>query len=245
MTDGMFLRPRQRARHANPSNIPRCDYSRDNITAMATPEDWTIIRAALSPLCEPLYRCADRSHDLADDHFILNDMDDTQHPGGRAHLARHHLRHHLRHEKDLGGWKLSRPRPNGEVILSLGTMKLRMLRPGPKLYSKLPPPPTGRNRARISYYRNPHLNLFGAAGSNLIGVWAFDSEIEEVAIRIVRPLRAWKIGQYEKIDIDFFLPRDGESLVAMEFVPNDDGMNLPLLGEEVEEGEEDADGSGG
>ncbi len=221
-----------------------CDFGCDNITAMATPEDWKIIKASLSPLCEPLYRCVDRSYDRADDHFIQHDMDNTEHPGGRAHLARHHLRHELKQEKDLGGWKLSRPRPNGEVTLSLKTMKLRMLRPGPTLYSKLPAPPTGRNRARISYYRNPSLNVFGAAGSNLIGVWDFDRELEEVAIRIVRPVRAWRIGQYEQIDIDFFLPRQEEDLVTMEFVPSDEGMSLPLL-EEMEAGEENADGSNG
>jgi hypothetical protein len=231
-------------RHADRASDLACDIGRDNITAMATPEDWTIIRDALSPLCAPLYKCADKSYELADDHFILHGMDDPEHPGGRAHLARHHLRHHLALEKDLGGWKLCKPRPNGEVTLSIKTMKLRMLRPGPKLYSELPPPPPGRNRARISYYRNPSLNLFGAAGSNLIGVWALDPELGEVAIRIVRPLRTWRIGQYEQIDVDFFLPRQGEALVDMEFIPSDEGMSLPFL-EEMEEGEEDADGSNG
>jgi hypothetical protein len=119
-----------------------------------------------------------------------------------------------------------------------------MLRPGPKLYSELPPPPPGRNRARISYYRNPKLNLFGAAGSNLVGVWAFDPDLEEIAIRIVRPLSEWRIGQYEQIDVDFFLPRQGTALDTMEFIPSDEGMSLPVL-EELEEGEEDADGSDG
>lgn len=203
-----------------------------------------IIRAALSPLCEPLYRCADRSYDLADGHFIQHDMDDSEHPGGRAHLARHHLRRNLKQEKNLGEWKVGGPRPNGEVTLALKTMKLRMLRQGPRLYRKLPAPPTGRNRARISYYMNPGLNLFGAAGSNLIGIWGFDREVEEVAIRIVRPVRAWRIGQYEKIDIDFFLPRQGEALDGMEFIPSDEDMTLPLP-IEMEEGGEDADGSSG
>lgn len=211
---------------------------------MATQEDWTIIKDALSPLCEPLYRCADRSHELADDHFIQHGMHDAEHPGGRAHLARHHLRNELKREKDLGGWKVSRPRPNGEVTLRLSTMKLRMLRPGPRVVETFPSPSPGRNRARIYYYRNPELNLFGAEGSNLIGIWAFDPEVEEVAIRIVRPVRDWRFGQYEQVDINFWLPRLGKALDGMEFVPSDEGIALPLF-EDLEEGEEDADSTDG
>lgn len=231
-------------RHADPGGGDRrCDIRRDNITAMATPEDWAIIRDALSPLCEPLYRCADRSHELADGHFIEHDMSDSEHPGGRAHLARYHLRSQLKKEPDLGGWKVGHPRPNGEVSLRRVVMTLRMLKPGPKPPRVFPTPPPGRNRARISYYKNPKLNLFGASGSNLVGVWAFDQEAEEVAIRVVRPVRIWRMGQYEQVDIDFFLPREDTELKTMEFVPSDEGMTLPL--EHLEEGEEDADGADG
>jgi hypothetical protein len=211
---------------------------------MATPEDWAIIKDALSPLCEPLYRCADRSQELAEDHFITHEMHEPEHPGGRAHLARHHLRHELKKEKNLGGWKICSPRPNGEVTLRLSTMTLRMLKPGPKFFEAFPPPPPGRNRARISYYKNPTLNLFGAAGSNLIGIWAFDTDFEEIAIRVVRPIGTWRFGQYEQVDIDLSLPRRGEALDTMEFVPSDEGMTLPLPGDS-EEGAEDADSSDG
>ena len=231
-------------RHADWSKDDACDISRDNITAMATPEDWAIIRDALSPLCEPLYRCADRSQELADDHFIQHGMHDTEHPGGRAHLARHHLRHELKKENNLSGWKIGCPRPNGEVTLSLSTMNLRMLRPGPKLFDAFPSPSPGRNRARVLYYKNPKLNLFGASGSNLVGVWAIDPDLEEIAIRVVRPIRAWRFGQDEQIDIDFFLPRQGTALDTMEFIPSDEGMFLPML-EDLEEGEEDADSTDG
>jgi hypothetical protein len=214
---------------------------------MATQEDWTIVRDALVSLCEPLYRAADRSYDLADDHFIQHGMDEADHPGGRAHLARHHLRNELKKEKELGGWHLGRPRPNGEVTLGHRQMKLRLLRPGPaKLYDPFPPPACGRNRARISFYRNARLNLFGAAGSNLIGVWTFDPDLEEIAIRIVRPIRAWKFQEYGQVDIDFLLPRQGPALGTMEFVPTDEDMLLPGFGDTDEvEGEEDADGASG
>lgn len=65
-----------------------------------------------------------------------------------------------------------------------------------------------------------------------------------MAIRIVRPVRVWRMGQYEQIDIEFLLPRQGEALITMEFVPSDEGMPLPFI-EEIEGGEEDADGSNG
>jgi hypothetical protein len=226
----------------------KCENRRDNITAMATPEDWTIVKDALSPLCEPLYRCADRSQELADDHFILHGMEHEEHPGGRAHLARHHLRSELKKElkkeKKLGGWLVSRPRPNGEVTLTLGTMTLRMLRPGPTVVETFPAPPPGRNRARVYYYRNPELTLFGPAGSKLIGIWAFDPEVEEVAIRVVRPVREWRFGQYEQVDINFWLPRLSEDMAKLEFVPSDEGIVLPLP-DELEEGDEGADGTDG
>jgi hypothetical protein len=215
---------------------------------MATPKDWTIIKDALSPLCEPLYRCADRSQELADDHFVLHGMVDEEHPGGRAHLARHHLRNELKKEfkkeKKLGGWQVTCPRPNGEVTLTLGLMSLRMLRPGPTVVESFPAPPPGRNRARVDYYRNPDLNLFGALGSKLIGIWAFDPEVEEVAIRVVRPVRKWRFGQYEQVDINFWLPRLGADMANLEFVPSDEGIALPLP-IDLEEGEEDDDSADG
>jgi hypothetical protein len=219
-----------------------CDIAGDNITAMATPEDCAIIAEALELLCEPLYQCADRAQERADDHFIQHGMYDEENIGGRAHLARYHLRHLLR-SADLGGWCLNYARPNGEVTLCRSTMQLRMLRPGPRQLEDLAPPPPGLNRARISYYSNPTLNLFGAAGSNLIGVWAPDNETREVQIRIVRPLGAWRVGQYRNTDIEFVLPRLGEDLLTMEFIPSDEGFEFPI--EFPEEGEEDADSTDG
>jgi hypothetical protein len=211
---------------------------------MATAEEWKIVREALTPLCEPLYRCADRSQELAESYFLEHGMLDSEHPGGRAHLARHHLRHHLKREPDLGGWSVSGPRPNGEVRLRLSTMTLRVLRPGPKLNETFPPPPPGSNRARISYYRNPKLSLFGAMGSNLIGIWYVDPEIEGLTIRIVRPIRDWKMGQYEFVDIDFTLPRLGTALDSMEFDPTDEDILLPAF-DTAEEDEENADSADG
>jgi hypothetical protein len=108
----------------------------------------------------------------------------------------------------------------------------------------LPAPPPGPNRARVYYYSNPALSLYGAAGSLLIGVWAVDAETEEVRIRIVRPITAWRFGQYEQVDIDFFLPRLGADLNTLEFVPSDEGLPLPLF-EDIEGVEEDADSTDG
>ena len=223
--------------------IGGCDIAGDNITGMATSEDCVIIAEGLGPLCEPLHQCADRAQERADDHSIQHGMYDEENIGGRAHLARYHLRHLLRSAQLPDGWRLNRARPNGEVILCRSAMKLRMLRPGPRLLADLAPPPPGLNRARISYYSNPDLNLFGAAGSNLIGVWAPDTETREIQIRIFRPIGLWRVGQYQNTDIDFVLPRLGEDLFDMEFIPSDEGFEFPF--EYPEEGEEDADSTDG
>lgn len=223
-----------------------CDMGGDNITVMATSDDCLIITEALELLCEPLYRCADRAQERADDHFMQYGMYESEHPGGRAHLARYHLRHLLSMEADLGGWCVNRPRPNGELTLSRESMSLRILRPGPTLQEELPPPPPGPNRARRYYYMNPRLNIFGAEGSNLIAVWAVDRDTDYVEIRIVRPVGLWRVGQYSKVDIDFMMPRLGADLSGFEFVPSDDEIMLPLYDEaDFEEGEGDADGADG
>lgn len=227
-------------------DLRRCDLGGDNITDMATAEDCAIVTAALEPLCEPLYRCADRAQDLADDHFIQHGMNESEHVGGRAHLARYHLRDLLGMEADLGGWRVNRPRPNGEVTLSHQGMKLRILRPGPTLLEELAPPPPGPNRARVNFYLNPEITIYGADCSNLIAVWAADRETEDVQIRIVRPVGRWRVGQYSKVDIDFILPRFSIDLSRLEFTPDDDEYELPLYDEnESEEGEGDADGADG
>ncbi len=221
----------------------RCDFQSDLITAVATSEDGKIIVEAVRPLCEPVHGCGNRAWDVADLHFGEHGMSDQEYVGGRAHLTRYHMRRELASWGNLPGeWQLCPPRPNGEIVLSLGALKLRFLRPGPVPSDMLPPPP-GHNRARIDYYRNPKINLYGGLGSTLICVWAVDEETKQLKFRIVRTTAPWRVGQKANIDVDFELPSAADQMAGMEFEPKDPGFDFPFFDEEA--GEEDADGIDG
>jgi hypothetical protein len=209
---------------------------------MATPEDGKIIMEAVGPLCEPVHGCGNRAWDFADLHFSEHGMSEREHLGGRAHLARYHFRRELAAWPDLGGWRLCPPRPNGEIVLSLAALRMRFLRPGPVPSDMLPPPP-GHNRARINYYRNPKINLYGALGSALICLWAVDDETKQLRFRIVRTTAGWRNGQKPIIDIDFELPRSASEMSGMEWEPQDPGLDFPFLGKEA--GNDDAGGVDG
>lgn len=208
---------------------------------MATAEDCQTVRDALRDLCEPLRAAVQQAWELADGVFVTHDMPEEQHRGGRAHLARHLLRRELRKKEQLGGWTLpARCTPNAEVKLVRETMSLKVLRPA--LRGDVPAP--GPNRARMFYYRNPKLNLYGADGSNLIAIWKIDTKTGEPEIRVVRTEGIWKSLRNEQVDIDFILPEYGKDLAEMEFAPSDEELPLPFdePGEEDgESGEEDGD----
>ncbi len=213
-----------------------CVNGGDNITRMATLQECQIVRDAVRGLCDPLTQAVERSWELADNIFVDMQMPESDHRGGRAHLARHLLRRELRRADDLGGWKLpGRCTPNAEVKLVRGAMSLKVLRPG--LLGAVPHP--GPNRARVRYYENPQLNLFGADGSNLIAVWTVDLSTGEPQIRLVRTVGQWKALKQERIDIDFYLPRVSGDLDELEFVPSDEEFPLPFdeeLGGESDDG---------
>lgn len=202
---------------------------------MATEEDCRIISEALEVLCEPLHRAGQRAWDLADATYTDFGMPETEYRGGRAHLGRHLLKRELRRESDLGDWAVDRrSRQNGAILMHRGPMQLKLLRPGPT--SENVPYP-GPNKARMYYYRNPKLNLFGANGSNLIGVWSLDEE-DQFSVRLVRTVGTWKAFDTECIDIDLILPRAGEGLSDVEFIPSDEGLSLPF---ELEDGDEEGE----
>ena len=167
--------------------------------------------------------------------FLELEMSEDDHKGGRAHLARQILRRDLRRETDLDDWHLARGcEPNSELKLCRGAMTLKILRPGLRRGSV---PHPGPNKARMYYYRNPSINLYGASGSNLIGVWTIDEETGEFTVRLVRPTQTWRSLGREQVDIDFILPDSSADLDRLEFVPSDDEMILPFDFED-DEGEE-------
>jgi hypothetical protein len=210
----------------------------DKITAMATSEEATFIAEAVGSLCEPMYLSVEKAADLAQLHFVEHDMAGSIHRRERTDLTRAHLRRLLQ-ESNLGPWQLHDKTSNGQVLLLSGMLVLRVLHIGPE--QSIPAP--GLNLARINYYRNPDLGLWGVQASKLISVWSVDAETGEASIRIARPVGTWKHAQPNLVDIDFPLPRTSADVAALEFVPDDSGLPLPFTTEE--EGDDGADGARG
>lgn len=204
---------------------------------MLTPDDASFLTAAVEGLAEPLYSGLDSAYDTAHRHFDENGMVGHGYTKGRTDLTRDHLRRSLE-DADLSGWRLTNSR-SGRILLSNGLLTMRILHAAP--FDMIPAP--GRNKARISYYSNPLVDLFGVNSSNLLAVWLSPPEEGgEISIRIVRPIGDWKPGRPPKFDLDLELPRATETFQDWEFLPDDRGLELPF--EFDEEEREEGDGSG-
>jgi hypothetical protein len=68
--------------------------------------------------------------------------------------------------RSFGGWEPING-SSGRLHLRNGMLTLRILHATP--YDLIPAP--GRNKARISYYSNRAVDLFGVEASNLLAVW--------------------------------------------------------------------------
>lgn len=177
-----------------------------------------------------LYESFAHGRELANAHFDEHGMRGPAYNKGRTDLTREHARKHLS-GRDIGPWKLLTG--GGCIHLHNDMLKLKVLHAHP--IGATPPP--GRNKARMSFYRNADLNLFGAAASSLVAVWMVDAQ-GEIIIRIVRPVGTWKAGASEKTDIDFVLPRTVEDFANLEFVPDDGALELDFEFDENDLGEE-------
>jgi hypothetical protein len=189
---------------------------------MLTPADAQYITEATTDLAVPLHDALDKGRLVAHEHYDKHKMNGHGYTKGRTDLTRDHARRLLSSE-DLGGWEL-RKTVSGRILLANGLMLIRVLHGAP--FADTPPP--GRNQARVSYYRNPTLDLFGVESSRLLAVWTNDTKTGELSIRIVRPVGAWSLGRNAKTDIDFTLPRSAEDLTKIEFIPNDEDFVLPF-----------------
>ena len=201
----------------------------DNISAMATLADKQFVLDAVGPLCAPLHEGLERARSIAEGHFIEHDLSEKEDACGVTHLTRFHLRGLLR-KKELGNWTLVGNRLNGQVLLRSDMLRMRLLHEWPK--DGIPAP--GSNEARIDYYRNPDVGLYGVQASQLIAVWAI-TEDGKIDIRIVRTLGKWKTGQPAKADIDFPLPKTWDELSDLTFTPSAGNINVTLPFEDDEE----------
>lgn len=137
---------------------------------MLTPEDASFITTATENLATPLYEALDHGYTAAHSHYDDSGMTGEGFSKGRTDLARDHARRFIEHRYgeslELGGWEPIK-NASGRLHLRNGMMTLRLLHATP--YDMIPAP--GRNKARISYYYNRTVDLFGVQASNLLAVW--------------------------------------------------------------------------
>lgn len=191
---------------------------------MLTPEDAAYLAAAVEDLAAPLYESFDNGYTDAHRHYDQHGMVGTGYTKGRTDLARDHARRRLEELDYLGGWRVAK-RKSGRLHLHKETLSLHVLHAAP--IDMIPAP--GRNKARISYFRNPTIDLFGVQSSNLLAVWLDPpDEGGQISIRVVRPIGFWKPGRPPKFDFDLELPRDTQSFDDWEFVADESGLTLPF-----------------
>lgn len=198
---------------------------------MSTLEDAEFITEAAASLGGPLHEALDRGDERTRSHFREFNMTGPEYARERTELTRAHARQYLGHNL-LGDWTLTNEAPTGTLWVRRGLLSVRVLHIAPD--GMIPAP--GRNRARVNYYLNPGLQLFGAEASQLLALWAKDPDSGSIDVRVVRPVGRWAYGKNAKVDIDFMLPRD--DFGALEFIPDDEGINVPLFldGETGQEG---------
>jgi hypothetical protein len=210
-------------------------------------DDVERIRAALSPLCEPLhdvFTWADQQRRAALPEF--DGMPQYRWYGTHTVRAFAHLRLSA---INTCPWGLAGNHArNGELWLTDGDYRARLLH----AVRDADVPPAGSNTARQAYYRNtplftlPQQRLVGPPDDRLLFVWRIDPKTGVPAFRVVRPIGNWKWGDHAETDIDFILPETAEDLAALEFEPTDEGMELDIPNEdELEGGIENAGGSAG
>lgn len=191
---------------------------------MLTPDDGAVLTAAVEGLADPLYKSLDDGYSTAHGHFDEHGMVGNGYSKGRTDLARDHAKRLLEAAPGLGGWKVSE-NPSGRLHLYKEHLTIRVLHASPIDFVPAP----GRNRARISYFQNQAIDMFGVHASNLLAVWLSPpSEGGQISIRIVRPIGDWKPGRRPKFDFDIELPRDIETFEGWEFVADESGIVLPF-----------------
>lgn len=190
---------------------------------MATPEDVAALRDAVAPLCAPLHEIIESADELAQAHFSDHDMDGSEYTRWRSDLTRAHV-FRLSGAVDLGDWKRAPQSGPGNISLNRGMMQLRLLcfAPGGRVSSP------GSNPARLRYYLNPPATLFGVDDSRLVASYSVDPETGECFIQITRPTGHWGHGRSSVADIEFELPRTIVDLERLEFMPDDNEIELPF-----------------
>ncbi|MEU7962354.1 hypothetical protein AB0D09_02625 [Streptomyces sp. NPDC049097] len=198
------------------------------------------IRDATAELCEPLHDAFAWAEQRRAQQ--LPELASPQYRWLRTHTIRG-LAHHRLSRLALGPWVLSGNHSrNGELWLTDGDYKIRLLHG----FRDDHVPAPGPNRQRRAYYTNPPLPqyfqepLLGPARDKLLALWRIAPEGAPL-FRIVRTIGPWNFGKASKVDLDFPLLTTAQDLQNLQFIPQDEGLELDLPIEETR----DADGTGG
>lgn len=201
---------------------------------MLTPDEAQFLTDAVVALGKPLHEALAEARRAANKHYDEHSMTGEGYTKGRTDLTRDHARKLLEAPgNDLGGWRIPKGK-SGRLTLCRDALSLKVLHVVPM--EGVPAP--GRNQARVRYYNNHEATLYGAEASSLLAVWTYNSKVDQVIIRIVRPSGTWKYQHSPVTDFDIPLPRKAEDFTGLVFTPNDQDIPLPFVfdDENTEEG---------
>ncbi|MFE4661045.1 hypothetical protein ACFRFJ_30675 [Streptomyces hydrogenans] len=200
------------------------------------------IRDTTAQLCEPLHDAF--AWAVQRQRSQVPEMDGHAYGWFRTHMTRALVHHRLEDAGlDLVDWKLSgNHRRNGELWLTNDEYRIRLLHG----FRDDHVPAPGPNRQRRAYYQNRplaefgQLTLLGPEDNDLLILWRIDAEGAPL-FRVVRTIGAWRFGKEQLVDLDFPLLASASDLRNLRFEPQDEGLELELPNEEMN----DADGTGG
>lgn len=154
----------------------------------------------------------------------------------RTHVARALLHRELVRLDDdvLGEWNVAKsPGPNCPVWLSNSVHSIRVLHTwGPAIV-----PPTGRNKARVSYFSNSLLESDPDAlitSHKFLMLW--ERRGDGFDLRLVHTLGSARLNRNTPLDLDVYLER-GVAFSDLKFEQRDEGLDF--FDQEHEQEEED------
>lgn len=213
---------------------PYCARWRDNITFVSTPDQIENLLASIQPATDSVFDALDSAAPLLDAAFSATGplRSIERYSSTRTHVARALVHRELDRLEDgaMGEWMLVRDTgPNCPVWLANGAHSIRLLH----TWSPEVVPPTGKNRARVSYYSNSLLELEPEvliSSHKFLLLW--ERQGQEFTLRLVHTLGAVRLNKNVRLDLDISLER-GVTFNDLAFEQREE--DLDYFTEDVEE----------
>lgn len=193
------------------------------------------------------------AHGAVKSKLAINGIDSKKHPYLHPMALRANFRTYLDSMELPNGWYLAGDtKKMGQTLIVNENYQLRFLKERKRTYPG-GIPPAGRNAARRAYYRQyqpkiPGLSdLEGLAGGhtreNLVLAWDYVNvdSVDEISLRLVRPIEPGKFG--EAVPIDLVVPLDTMP-DQWEFIGGEEELDMFKVDISEEGAEHDA-GQGG